>query len=601
MRSYHSRLPLVHPQLFVCEGRRGKSHGFHRKAWEAAILTNIRRKVSRRLGRGATVIAPIRLLAAQGEWRKLFSRAFRKILRQLGAGNSVLEPIRVLAERGDWSRLEERGRSLLQQSPPHNDALELVVYTLQQAGRFEATAAIATQAAELFRGNWTFHFLAGAALKGLGRDQEACRYLRQAIAVRPNDRQTLRQLIEVVAAAEGLESAAAEFVAHGRRAGKQVDITVARISNVRDWAHSVGLPLLEAGEVEEIPFKEPHVWGRPHAANCVLAASNKPYVAEIEDARIFSNSSLILTADGTALNDNAGHPKFGSIVSFAYEKIVLAQRPDKLLLNLGEIRTREVEAGIFLSGLASNAYGHWLPEFLPKLQFLQRHPRFADLPIIVDVGMPQSHFDHLRRLTDNPLIMLQADESILCRRLLVAPSPTFFPVETFPNQIPKEELPGLSLRAMQFLRSGVSHEKIHGRRRRIFLARKNMKWRRLLNEDEIASDLRTIGFETVFVEDLTLSEQIELFQQAKWIVAPNGSALLNLIFAETDTKLLVLNQPNLHNWGTFQGPMDSLGYQSLVVCGDSALAEDQKHSDYHVPVSRIRDALNYLGLNQSAA
>lgn len=64
---------------------------------------------------------------------------------------------------------------------------------------------------------------------------------------------------------------------------------------------------------------------------------------------------------------------------------------------------------------------------------------------------------------------------------------------------------------------------------------------------------------------MTVGEQIDLFQQAQWIVEPNGSALLNLVFADTSTKLLVLTQPNLHNWGTFQGPMDALGYQSLCV------------------------------------
>ena len=324
-------------------------------------------------------------------------------------------------------------------------------------------------------------------------------------------------------------------------------------------------------------------------------------MAEIKKARIFSNSSLILTSDGTALNDNAGHPNFGHIVSFAYDAMVLAQQPGKVLLNFSEFNTREIESGIFLSGLASSAFGHWLPEFLPKLQFLEKHPDFANLPIIVDVGMPQSHFDHLRRLANNPLLLLQANESLVCRRLLVAPSPTFFPVEIFPNDIPIHELPGLSPKAMRFLSAGVSHELNKPRHRRIFLARKNMKWRRLLNEEEISAYLQNFGFETIFIEEMTTREQIDLFHQAQCVVAPNGSALLNLVFADTSTKLLVLTQPNLHNWGTFQGPMDALGYHSLCVCGDYALAENWKHSDYHVPLHRVREALSSLGINETLA
>lgn len=572
-----------------------------RRLKEAEIFTSISYKVSRRLSAGRTVLAQIRLLAEQREWRTLFTKAFRKVFRRFGASNSVLEPIRLLAEQGEWSKLEQKGRKLLSQTAPHRDALELIAYSLQQGGRLVATATIAAQAAERFPSCWTFHFLAGVALKATGREKEACRYLRQAVEVRPRDRQTIRQLIKAVAAVDGLELAAAEYATHCGRQGSPADIVTAPISSVRDWAQKTGLSLLEDGEVEEIPFKEPHVWGKPPAAKTFLALSNKPYVADIKDARIFSNSSLILTSDGTALHDNAGHPKFGGIVSFAYEKVVLGQRPGKVLLNFSDLNTRVIEAGIFLSGLASSEYGHWLPDFLPKLQFLQRHPDFADLPIIVDAGMPQSHFDHLRRLASNPLIMLQADESLLCRRLLVAPSPAFLPVEIFPNDIPAREFPGLSPRAMRFLRAGESYETKKARHRRLFMSRKNMKWRRVLNEDEITADLRTLGFETVFIEEMTVSQQINLFQEAQWIVAPNGSALLNLIFADTSTKLLVLNQPNLHDWGTFQGPMDSLGYHSLVVCGDSALTEDQKHSDYHVPVRRIREALSYMGMSESAA
>ncbi len=512
---------------------------------------------------------------------------------------SALTQLRLLAAQGDFARLEMVGRELLLQKPLKYEPIELVVYSLQQAGRLEVSADIAIQAIEYFPASWTLQFIAGVALKGVGRHKEACQYLRQAIAISPSDRQTLRQLIETIAMSDGIAPAASEYAAHCQRINRPMDVVVAPIGTVRDWAQKTGLSLLEAGEVEAIPFKAPHVWGGCPNAETVYALSDQPYVAEINDARIFGNSSLILTSDGTVLCDAGGHPKFGRIVSFAYEKAVLAQQPGEVLLDFSEFNTREIEVGMMLSGLASNAFGHWLPEFLPKLQFLQQHPDFVRLPIIVDAGMPQSHFDHLRRLAKNPLILMQANESLLCSRLLVAPAPTFFPVETFPNDIPIHELPGLSPRAMRFLRAGEPYEIKKPGHRRIFLARKNMKWRRLLNEEEIAMCLLDLGFETIYIEEMTVSEQIELFQQAQWIVAPNGSALLNLVFADTATKLLVLTQPNLHNWGTFQGPMDSLGYHSMCVCGDYALAEDQKHSDYHVPVEKIREALSYMGISDA--
>lgn len=512
-----------------------------------------------------------------------------------------LQQLRLVAENGDWAELEERCRKVLIDNSELTEPMALLAYSLQQQSRLAEAAEFAIRAAALPPIAWLPKFIAGVSLLGLGRAQEAVEYLKQAYTLVPDDKQTIRQLIGAIAASEGIEAAATEYTAISQQADNEVDVVVALVRSVPDWAKMTGLSLLDAGQIEEIPFKNPHIWGSPADTKTQIALSNKPYVADIANARIFSNSSLILTADGTVLSDTGGHPQFGQFVSFAYESVVLAQHLDKILLNFSEFKTLEIESGIFLSGLASNAFGHWLPEFLPKLQFLQHHVDFDNFPIIVDAQMPPSHFDHLRRLASNPIILLQPNESLICKRLLVAPSPAFLPVELFPNDIPLHELPGLSPRAMRFLQSLQPLESTPVRDKRLFLARKNMKWRRLLNESEIADDLSTIGFETVFMEDITVSEQIALFDQAQWIVAPNGSALLNTVFAHPSVKLIVLTQPNLHNWGTFQGPMDALGYQSICVPGNYAAMEDHKHSDYHIPIAHIRQALFDWGMYEAGS
>ncbi len=511
-----------------------------------------------------------------------------------------LQALRLQSRNKEWIRLEENSRKVLGVHPDSVESMTLLAYSFQQQNRLAEAAELAIKASTLSPHGWHSNFIAGFALKGLARPQEACKYLRQAIAILPRDKQTLRHLLEAIAAAEGLDAAASEYTSRHLHTGDPAHIFVAPVRTMRDWAATAGLTLLEAGDVDEVPFKAPQVWGRPQETETTIVLSNKPYVADLADARIFSNSSIILTSDGTAISDTGAHPEFGHAVNFVYEPVVLVQQPGEVILNFSEFQTREIEAGIFLSGLVSHAFGHWLPEFLPKLQFLQQHVDFAHLPLIVDADMPQSHFDHLRRLCDNPLILLQANESLICRRLLVAPSPTFLPTELFPNDIPVTEMPGLSPRAMRFIRGHLSSDHQVLRDKRIFLARKNMKWRRLLNEEEIGSALSAQGFETVFLEEMTAQEQVDMFQKASWIVAPNGSALLNVIFADPSVKLLVLAQPNLHNWGTFQGPMESLGYAPLYVSGDYAHAEMQKHSDYNVPIERIAEALSFMGINGTA-
>jgi capsular polysaccharide biosynthesis protein len=126
-----------------------------------------------------------------------------------------------------------------------------------------------------------------------------------------------------------------------------------------------------------------------------------------------------------------------------------------------------------------------------------------------------------------------------------------------------------------------------------------MKWRRLLNEAEIAAELSKSGFETVFLEEMDAGQQIDLVRRAEWIVAPNGSALLNLIFSDPAVKLLILSQPGLFNWGTFQGPMRSLGYHPVWLCGEEVAAGNFKHADYSVSIKHLRKALAGMGLKEA--
>jgi capsular polysaccharide biosynthesis protein len=523
-----------------------------------------------------------------------------KIQNRMGFGIvSEIVNLRSLADKSDWKGMEDRGRRILK-GQRNAEVLALLAYSLQQQGHFEEAIQFAEESALLLPGQWLPHFTAGVSLTARSEFKRARMHLVEANKLFPTDLQTVRKLIEVVVRLDGVEVAAQEYILLLEKAGHSAvnlgaKIRAAQLQSVPGWCEANGVNVLDAGDIEQIPFKHPSVSGRPAYTRVFRTPSKKPYVAELKDARIFGRSNLILMPDGAVLNDDSCDPQFGDYFSFAYEKIVMGQESGKVLLDYSGNPEREIEAAVYLCGLGSASFGHWIPEYLPKLEFLMRHQNFARLPILVDAGMPTSHFDHIKRLVSNDLMLVQEGESIICRRLLVAPSPAFFPVEMFPHTIAVEKMPGLSLRAMRFVRG--TEFKGSGQTRRLFLARKNMKWRRLLNEDEIAESLKSLGFETVYLEEKTAAEQMELFRNAEYIVAPNGSALLNVIFASTNTKLVVLTQPNLHNWGTFQGPIDELGYKSICVAGDYARSVDQKHSDYTVTVKDVRMALKALGLN----
>ena len=508
--------------------------------------------------------------------------------------------LRGLSATSNWVEMAKRGRALLDAQPDDVEVLELLAYSLQQQGQYGDAIELCERTYAAAPERWMTNFLAGVSFKSLGMPQDACVWLSRAADIAPDDAQTARLLLECQIEVDGADASLDAYRLHRQRLGFLGVVTVAPVQNVRDWALGAGLEVLKADEQEEILYETPHVWGQSEPPTKVKVIGNSPYVVEIPDARISSRSSLILTSDNTVLSDVAGHPEFGKYVGLSYEDVVLSRKDGKFVLDFEAYDIQEIAAGIWMSGLASNAFGHWLPEFLPKLQFFAKHPDFSSLPIIIDDDMPATHIEHLRRLVGNPLLILPAKTSFVCRRLLVAPTPTFSPVELLPNNIPSHQVGALSVRALDFLRQGLTTGRAQPGQR-FFLGRKGMKWRRLLNEEEISTDLVNLGFRMVYMEDMTASQQITLFQTAEWIVAPNGSALLNLIFADTNIRLLVLSQSNLFNWGNFQGPMNTLGYSPVFLCGEEADAVDQKHADYVIPLTSVRRALADMGLDEAAA
>ncbi len=218
--------------------------------------------------------------------------------------------------------------------------------------------------------------------------------------------------------------------------------------------------------------------------------------------------------------------------------------------------------------------------------------------------MPQSHFDYLELVSERPLVKLPRGRGLRCARLLYSPPPTFFPVELMAGHpIPVEYSGMLSVASLRWLQatvmerlSSVSLPAIEPKsgKKRWFLGRRNLKWRRLLNEAEITEKLEEIGFNVVYPEDMSLREQIAMFREAEAIVAPNGSALLNLIFAKTDIALIILTQGAFFNWGGFQGPMETLGYRPLWVCSTQKEMAS-KHADYYINPSDVLVALDKLG------
>jgi capsular polysaccharide biosynthesis protein len=66
--------------------------------------------------------------------------------------------------------------------------------------------------------------------------------------------------------------------------------------------------------------------------------------------------------------------------------------------------------------------------------------------------------------------------------------------------------------------------------RKIYVSRRYATVRSIVNEEVLTGPLERLGFETVFLERLSLRAQAELFRSASHVVAQHGAGLTNLIY-----------------------------------------------------------------------
>ena len=358
--------------------------------------------------------------------------------------------------------------------------------------------------------------------------------------------------------------------------------SVRTVLSVRDGVkHGLG-DLRPLGESEVIRLACFGPDGSP-APDCTTM-SYVPYVAELTAATLVSGSSLIHVGPSTVLSDLLADWELARHVCLRGDPSVLALRAGGVLVRRAEPTVRLAE-GIKLCGMSSHHYGHWFAEYLPQLRHFMRHPRFAEVPIIVDEGMPPSHYEFLRALTPSRLHVLPRSSALLVDCLWVAPTINFFPPALqVGHAVPPDQQAAWSIGALRFFVECLRPDLKGPGSRRIFLSRRKSYWRRLDNEAELIAALVPLGFEVIYLEEMSFADQLSTFASAGFIVAPNGSALNNLVFTSPQTKVIVFGQHHFHNWGGWLGPYQDLGYAPVFLTGIPVQSAGEKHADYVISV-----------------
>lgn len=185
---------------------------------------------------------------------------------------------------------------------------------------------------------------------------------------------------------------------------------------------------------------------------------------------------------------------------------------------------------VFYNGNLHNYY-HWMTEGLLLLDVLSRavgpDPNVnIALPKSMDIAAVLDHRASLGAVgLDRHDIVEVGEDLIRVREAIWIDS----------DQV--QSMPAPYLRDFR-QRVAARYASVRGaRNKRLLIARKGPT-RKIANLEQVQALLARYDFDTVYLEGMSVVDQILLFQRAEFIISPHGAGLANLLFCEPGTRVI---------------------------------------------------------------
>ncbi len=218
----------------------------------------------------------------------------------------------------------------------------------------------------------------------------------------------------------------------------------------------------------------------------------------------------------------------------------------RLSHGLPDPKLASVLSGTYHLGISPHIYSyyHLLTDLLPHLI------AYKNYPVLVPEFMPKNFVNFLKMAKFEVRVL--PPDIFIVKRLIIPRinSPDWDSKKVklvqafFERFVPKKCLP-----------NSHSSKTV----KRIYISRKLAVKRHLSNEDEFLPLLRKYKFTKIYLEKLSIAEQVHLFRSASHVIAPHGAGLTNILFAPSNVKILEIRPVLTSGYFCFQN-LFSLGW-----------------------------------------
>ena len=177
-------------------------------------------------------------------------------------------------------------------------------------------------------------------------------------------------------------------------------------------------------------------------------------------------------------------------------------------------------------------YGHWIHEILSRTFLLKDSKLFDEIDTVILSKHCKAKFYleglKLFGLDKKKIILVNDEEEIICDNLYFSS----FPGISVAN--PPKWVCDKYLNLTKELLSKNNFNFYD----KIYISRKRVKTRNILNEDELINILSPLGYKVIYPEDYSLEEQFCIFNKAKKIISVLGSGLTNLVCCDKESDII---------------------------------------------------------------
>jgi capsular polysaccharide biosynthesis protein len=194
-------------------------------------------------------------------------------------------------------------------------------------------------------------------------------------------------------------------------------------------------------------------------------------------------------------------------------------------------RRREIDReALWITDYWSTGYFHWLTDVLTRLFAVRDRVRELLLVLPGKYEACEHVQSSLRAFGVTDIDFVGPNEVVECRSLVM-------PSHTAPSGHFNEE----AIRGVRdVLLTAFGDANAAGSEVKLYISRAKAARRRIVNEDDVTSVLREFGFETIYAEELSFEQQVQIFSRARYIVSNHGAGLTNMLFMQGGGSVLEL-------------------------------------------------------------